>query len=110
MTLVISNTTELGTPHAKFMDCSEWKQIYGEEIREEIPNLYRYKHGMLGVPVEGSSIMLGDNISLIPNCSIPPSQLKKKHKTVAYHRILECVAGSVIKLEHAISGDNLADL
>jgi len=45
----------------------------------------RYKLQMLGVPVEGASALLGDNQSVITSCSLPSSNLKKKHNAIAYH-------------------------
>ena len=71
---------------------------------------FRYKMRMLGVPVEGPSIMLGDNMSVIQNCSIPSSQLKKKHNAIAYHRVRECVAASILIVHKVDSKYNLADI
>ena len=71
---------------------------------------FRYKLRMLGVPVENNSVMLGDNMSLIQNCSLPSSQLKKKHYAIAYHRLREFVACGIIKLGHVRSEQNYADL
>ena len=71
---------------------------------------FRYKLRMLGVPVENPSVMLGDNISVIQNCSLPSSQLKKKHNAIAYHRLRECVACGIIKLGQVKSEQNYADL
>jgi len=64
---------------------------------------------MLGVPVDNLSIMLGD-IFFIQNCSLPSSQLKKKHNAIAYHRLRECVACGIIRLGHVRSDQNYADL
>ena len=69
----------------------------------------RYKLRMLGVPVEGTSALLGDNQSVITSCSLPSSNLKKKHNAIAYHRIREAVAAGVVKLFYINSKYNLAD-
>ena len=71
---------------------------------------FRYKLRMLGVPIDGPTIMLGDNKSVIQNCSIPSSQLKKKHNAIAYHRVRESVTYRIIKLGHVSSETNFADL
>ena len=71
---------------------------------------YRYKLRMLGVKVNGPTVVLGDNMSVIQNCSLPSSQLKKKHNAIAYHRIRECVAKGIIRLGHVASEENLADI
>ena len=71
---------------------------------------YRYKLRMLGVIVKGPVVLLGDNMSVIQNCSLPSSQLKKKHNAIAYHKIRECVATGIIKLGHVGTEENVADL
>ena len=55
-------------------------------------------------------MMLGDNVSVIQNCSLPSSQLKKKHNAMAYHKIQECVALGIIKLGHVTTDLNVADI
>ena len=70
----------------------------------------RYKLRMLGVPIENASVLLGDNQSAITSCSIPSSNLKKKHNAIAYHRIREAVAAGIVTLKYIKSGSNLADL
>ena len=179
---LVFDTTEMDTSNATFMDCADWRQVYGSNMKEELPpdmpdpkmkpitiNVffdasfgcdmltrrsvtgiiiflnstpikwyskkqntvetstygaelvagrlacehvmdYRYKLRMLGIPVNGPSIMLGDNMSVIQNCTLPSSQLKKKHNAIAYHRVRECVASGIIKLGHVSSQDNFADI
>ena len=70
---------------------------------------WRYKLRMLGVPVIGASTLLGDNQSVITSCSLPSSNLKKKHNAIAYHRIREAVAAGVVQLKYIKSQWNLAD-
>ena len=70
----------------------------------------RYKLQMLGVPVEGASLMVGDNMSVVLNTTIPSSPLKKKHLACAYHRIREAIAAGIIMYAHIASEDNMADL
>ena len=55
---------------------------------------------MLGVPIDGPTIMLGDNKSVIQNCSIPSSQLKKKYNAIAYHRVRESAGLSNLEMYH----------
>ena len=55
---------------------------------------------MLGTPIEGPSPMLGDNKSMVDNCRLPSSTLKKKHNAIAYHRVREAVAAGAITLGH----------
>ena len=65
---------------------------------------------MLGVTILGPTSMLGDNMSVVLNTTIPSSQLKKKHNAIAYHRVREAIAGKVIKFAHIPSTENIADI
>ena len=179
---LIFDTSKLDTSNAKLFDCSEWKQIYGDNLVEDLPAdmpkpkmkpvditiyfdasfgsdmltrrsvtgivvflnstpvkwfckkqntvetstygselvagrlacemaiAFRYKLRMLGIPMNTPTLLLGDNMSMIQNCSISSSQLKKKHNAIAYHKIRECVAAGVILLAHVSSEENIADI
>ena len=65
---------------------------------------------MLGVGIDGSALMLGDNKSVVINTTIPSSALKKKHQMVAYHRVREAVAARLIRFCHIESSRNVADV
>ena len=87
---------------------------YGSELvagktATEMVMEFRYKLRMLGVPINGPSMLLGDNLSMVKNCSLPSSTLKKRHNALAYHRVREAVAAKVILLGHVTSDKNLAD-
>jgi hypothetical protein len=87
---------------------------YGSEITtarmatEAIMDI-RYKLRMLGVPLDGPALMLGDNMSVILNTTVPSSPLKKKHQAVSYHRIREAIAAKVIRFAHIESKNNVSD-
>ena len=70
----------------------------------------RYKLRMLGVPVNEPALMLGDNMSVVLNTTIPSSQLKKKHLSCSYIRIRECIAAKIVRFAHISSEENLADI
>ena len=65
---------------------------------------------MLGVPLEGPAVLLGDNMSVIINTTMPSSVLKKKHNAIAYHRVREASAMSVLRFSHISSESNKADM
>jgi hypothetical protein len=69
----------------------------------------RYNLRMLGVPLDGPALLLGDNSAVVINTSVPSSQLKKKHQSCAYHRVREAVAGGILRFAHIPSRDNAAD-
>ena len=63
------------------------------------------------MPIEGPTTTLyGDNMSVILNCTLPSSNLKKKHNAIAYHKVRESVAAKIIKLVHVPIKDNIADI
>ena len=69
-----------------------------------------YKLRMLGVKIEDSSVLLGDNMSVVLNTTLPSSALKKKHQACNYHRVREAIAGGFIKFGYIPSEMNLADV
>ena len=70
----------------------------------------RYKLCMLGVPVEEQSVLVGDNMSVVINTTLPSSSLKKKHQACNYHRVREAIAAGFIIYGHIASVQNLADI
>ena len=70
----------------------------------------RYKMRMLGVVLEEESMLVGDNMAVILNTTLPSSSLKKKHQACNYHRIREAIAGGYVTFGHIDSEDNMADI
>ena len=64
---------------------------------------------MLGVPLAGPATMLGDNLSVVINTSVPSSQLKKKHQAISYHRVQEAIAARELTFAHIPSELNSSD-
>ena len=79
-------------------------------IAMELTIAMRYKLRMLGVPVKGPAILFGDNQSMVTNCSLSTSTLKKKCNAIAYHRVRKAVAADMINLVHLPSKDNVVDI
>ena len=52
----------------------------------------RYKLHMMGVLIDGTTYVYGDNMSVIFNISRPESQLNKKSNSVCYHAVRESMA------------------
>ena len=65
---------------------------------------------MMGVPIDGPALMLGDNMSVVLNTAVPSSVLKKKHCSIGYHRVREAIAARVLRFAHVPSTENLADI
>ena len=70
----------------------------------------RYFLTMIGVGLEQSSLLVGDNMAVVLKTTIPSPTLKKKHQACNYHKVRESIAGGYITYKHIRSEDNLADL
>ena len=69
----------------------------------------RYKLRMMGVPLDGSTKIYGDNDGLVKTTTRPESTLKKKHNAINYHRIREAQAAGHVAIAWIDGNDNLAD-
>ncbi len=65
---------------------------------------------MFGVPIDGPANMYCDNGSIVMNCTLPESTLKKKHNSIAYHKVRESVAQGTIRIAKEDGETNLADV
>jgi hypothetical protein len=57
----------------------------------------------LGVKIETSSYMFGDNKSVVKSATLPQSQLGKRHHALAYHFTREAIAAKMEPLSSTIS-------
>jgi hypothetical protein len=85
-------------------------ELVAAQIATNLAVKYCYALRMLGIGVDGRTLMYGDNKSVIINTTMPSSQLKKKHNAVAYHRVREAIPAGIINFFHIPSVDNFADI
>ena len=85
-------------------------EITALRIATELVESLVYKLRMFGVPIAGPTKVFCDNESVVKSTSIPESRLKKKHNSIAYHRIREAVAAGNLLIYYEHSESNLADL
>ena len=64
----------------------------------------------IGIPVMDKVRILGDNKGVIDNASILGSPLKKKHTSVAYQKVRECIAVDLSETFHIKQTDNPINL
>ena len=96
------NTVETSTFGSEFVAL---KQAF------EMVKSVKYKLRMFGIPlIENETKILGDNRAVILNASVPESTLRKKHHSVNYHFVRECVAAGIGLVMKVDTGENLADL
>ena len=60
--------------------------------------------------MEGPANVFCDNEAVYKNTVLPESTLKKKHCSIAYHRVREAVAAEKLLIYYESSETNLADL
>ena len=70
----------------------------------------RYVLRYLGVPIQGSTFLFGDNQSVVGSSSIPHGRLHKRHVILSYHRVREAIAARIIKFLHIYGKSNPADI
>jgi hypothetical protein len=76
----------------------------------EMLEALRYKLRMMGIPIDGAANVFCDNKSVVTNSTIPTSTLKKKHNSIAYHRVREAIAAKILQVAKVHTSENLADL
>ena len=76
----------------------------------ELAITYRYMLRMLGVENDGPATLLGDNQAVVLSSTVPSSQIKKKHLSISYHQIRECIAAGICVFYHIPTEQNLADV
>jgi hypothetical protein len=64
----------------------------------------------LGVSVQGSLRLFGDNGSVVTGVSVPHSPLKKRHHALSYHYTWEAVASKVVDFQFTPGHLNPADI
>ena len=69
-----------------------------------------YKLRMFGVPIDQEVRVLCDNQSVVKIGTNPEARLAKKHNSIAFHRVRECVASKMIIIYHEKGETNLADI
>ncbi len=64
----------------------------------------------LGVPVRGTSMMFGDNKTVVNTASVPQARLQKRHVALSYHRVCEAIAAGFMCFHHVREKLNPADI
>jgi hypothetical protein len=85
-------------------------ELVAARIAVEMIMEFRYKLRMMGIKVDGPSVLLVDNEAVVKNTTLPSSTLKKKHNAIAYHKVREAVAANIIKVAHIRTHLNVADI
>jgi len=110
--LLVNNTPLIWyTKRQKTVESSTYgSELVASRIGVDMVVEVRYKLRMLGMLLEATSLMVGGNMSVVLNTTIPSSMLKKKHNAVAYHRVREMIASKTVNFAHIPSTENIADV
>ena len=84
--------------------------MVASKIAVEMIISMRYFLYMLGINLEPSSVLVGDNMAVVLNTTIPSSALKKKHQACNYYKVRESIAAGFIRYGHIRSEDYVAYL
>jgi hypothetical protein len=85
-------------------------EFVAARIAVELIEGLRYKLRMFGIPIEGPTNVFCDNQSVVTNATIPESTLKRKHNSIAYHRVREAAAAGTIRIAKEEHQSNIADM
>ena len=110
--LFVNNTpVKWVSKHQKTVETSTYgSELVAARIAVELAMEYHFILWMLGVPIDGPVLMLGDNQSVVLKTTVPSSVLKKKHNAIAYHCIREAIAAGIVEFVHIPTQENLADV
>ena len=95
-----------------------WKTIetstYGAELvaaKKAVELILEYQSilRLMGDNVEQTSLLLGDNKSIVSNTTVPSLILKKKHFALSYHNVSKIISYNVIRYTHIDSSQNYSD-
>jgi Reverse transcriptase (RNA-dependent DNA polymerase) len=97
--LVMLNNTPIRwvSKHQNTVETSTYgSELIASRIATELIIEIRFMFRSLGVDLGGPALMLGDNMSVVLNTSVPSSVLKKKHNSIAYRRVREAIAAKIL--------------
>jgi hypothetical protein len=85
-------------------------ELVASRVATELILETRYMLRSLGVALDGPSSILGDNVSVVLNTTVPSNVLKKKHHAIVYHRVREAIAARIMRFAYIKSEENVSDV
>ncbi len=85
-------------------------EFIAARIAVELIEALCYKLRMFGILIQGPANVYCDNNGVVVNASHPESTLKKKHNSIAYHRVREAAAAGTIHVAKEDSTTNITDM
>jgi hypothetical protein len=106
--LVMLNNTPIRwiSKRQKTVETSTYgSELVASRIAKEIILEIRYMLWSLGVALDILALMLGDNMPVVLNTTVPSSVLKKKYNAIAYHRVREANTVRIMMFAYIKSKD-----
>ena len=100
-TLNVKTTVESSTFGSEFVAL---------RVASELIISLRYKLRMFGIPIIGPTTVFCDNESVYNNATFAESTLRKKHNSICFHRVRECVAAAILVAHKVDTNFNLSDI
>ena len=88
---------------------SNQHEIMAEKTSCEEAISIRYMLRCLGVRIERSTILYDDNQGILQSSTLINSEYKKKHTSIAYHKMWECIAAGIVNPVKVATKINLSD-
>jgi hypothetical protein len=110
--LVMINNTSIRwiSKRQKTLETSTYgSELVASRVATEHILKIRYMIRSLGVALDGPSLMLADNMSVVLNTTVPSSVLKK-HNAIVYHRVREAIAARIMSFAYIKSEENVSDV
>jgi hypothetical protein len=109
--LVMLNNTPIiwiSKPQKSFETSSYGSELVASWVATKLILEIRYMLRSLGVVLDGPALMLGDNMSIVFDTTVPSIVLKTKHNATAYHRVREDIAAKIMRFPYIKSEENIS--
>jgi hypothetical protein len=109
--LVVLNNTPIRwiSKHQKTVETSAYgSELVASRMSTELILEIRYMLRSWRVALDGPELLLGDNMSVFLNTTVPSSVLKKKHNAIAYHRVREAIAARRMRFLYIKNEENVS--
>jgi hypothetical protein len=109
---MLNNTPiRLISKHQKTVETPTYgSELVASRVSKELIFEIRYMLRSLGVALDGVALMLGDNMSVVFNTTVPSSVLKKKHIVITNLRVREAIAARIMRFAYIKSEENVSDV
>jgi hypothetical protein len=85
-------------------------ELVSSRVSTELILEIRYMLWSLGVAFDGPELILGANMPVVLNTTVPSNVLKKKCNAIAYHRVREAISARIMRFAYIKSEENVSDV